>query len=94
MMEVGVLQFTLRLRGCRSLKQKRQVVRSIKERLKARYNVAVAEIDDLDVWQTGILGLTTCGNDSKRILTILQKIVDQLAAHPEAELLDHQIDLL
>ena len=94
MMEVGVLQFTVRLRGCRSLKAKRRVVRSIKDRLRARHNVAVAEVDDLDVWQIGTLGLTTCGNDSTRIVAELQKIVDQLRLHPEAELIDHQIDIL
>jgi len=94
MMEVGVLQFTLRMRSSRSLKDKRRIVRSIKDRLRSRHNVSVAEVDDLDVWQTGTLGLTTCGNDSKRIVAELQKIVDQLRMHPEAELLDHQIDIL
>lgn len=94
MMKVGILQFTVRLRGCRSLKAKRRVVKSIKERLRARYNVAVAEIDDLDVWQVGTLGLTTCGNDSTRIASILSKILDQLRSHPEAELLDHQLEIL
>ena len=94
MMEVGVLQFTIRLRGARSLKDKRRVVRSIKERLRSRYNVAVAEVDDLDVHQVGTLGLATCGNDSKRIVAQLQQIVELLRRHPEAELIDHQIDVL
>ena len=94
MMEVGVLQFTVRLPGCRSLKQKRKVIRSIKERLRARYNVSVAEVDHLDLWNSGVLGLTTCGNDSQRIVALLQKILNQLAMHPEAQLVDHQIDLL
>ncbi len=94
MMEVGVLQFTIRIRGCRSLKGKRRVVKSIKDRLRSRFNVAVAEVDNLDVWQIGTLGLTTCGNDSRRIVSELQKIVDQLRMHPEAELMDHQIDIL
>lgn len=94
MMKVGVLQFTLRLRGCRSLKAKRRVVKSIKERLRVRYNVSVAEVDDLDVYQVSTLGLTTCGNDSKRLVSEISKIVDQLRLHPEAELLDHQIDII
>lgn len=94
MMEVGVLQFTVRLRGARSLKDKRRVIRSIKERLRSRYNVSVAEVADQDVWQVGTLGLATCGNDSQRIVAELQKILDQLRAHPEAELIDHQIDIL
>ena len=94
MMEVGILQFTVRIRGSRSLKEKRRVIRSIKEKLRARYNVSVAEVDDQDLWQKGTLGLTTCGNDSKRIASELQKIVEQLRVHPEAELVDHQIEIL
>ncbi len=94
MMQVAILQFTVRLRGCRSLKGKRRVINSIKGRLRARYNVSVAEVDDLDVWQTGTLGLTTCGNDSKKLVADLQKILDQLRMHPEAELIDHQIEVL
>ena len=94
MIEIGILQFTLRLRGCRSLKGKRRIVKSIKERLKHRYNVSVAEIDDLDVWQKGTIGLTMCSNDSGHIVSEFSKIVDQLRVHPEAELVDHEIQIL
>ena len=94
MISVGILQFTVRLRGCHSLKQKRRVVKSIKDRLRARYNVSVAEIDDLDKWQVGTLGLTACSNDSKHTVAELHKILDQLRKHPEAELIDHQIEIL
>ncbi len=94
MIEVGILQFTLRLRGCRTLKDKRRIVKSIKDRLRARHNVSVAEIDDLDVYQKSTLGLTTCSNDSKMIVAELSRILDQLRMHPEAELIDHQLEIL
>ena len=94
MMEVGILQFTLRIRGSRSLKTKRKVVRSIKDRLRARHNVAVAEIDDQDLWQAATIGVTTCSNDSKRVAAELTRIVDTLRVHPDAELVDHQIEIL
>ena len=93
MLEVGVLQFTILLRSSRSLKQKRHVVKSIKDKLRARFNVAVAEVDDQDVWQKGTLGLVTCGNDSKKLRSTLDKIVMLLRLHPTAELIDWQIDL-
>jgi uncharacterized protein YlxP (DUF503 family) len=93
MLEVGVLQFTILLRSSHSLKQKRHVLKSIKDRLRARYNVAVAEVDDHDLWQKGTLGLVTCGNDAKRIRSQLDKIVMVLRLHPTAELIDWQIDL-
>ena len=94
MMEVGILQFTLRLRGCHSLKEKRHVLKSIKDRLRARFNVAVAEIDDHDLWQKGTLGLVSCGNDATRIRSLLDKIVMLLRLHPTAELIDQQIEIL
>jgi hypothetical protein len=94
MMEVGVLQFTILLRSCRSLKQKRHVIQSIKDRLRSRFNVAVAEVDDLDLWQKGTLGVVTCGNDAKRLQSNLDKILMLLRLHPTAELIDHQIDIL
>jgi len=94
MMEVGVLQFTLRLRGCRSLKEKRHVLKSIKDRLRARFNVAVAEVDDHELWQKGTLGLVTCSNDPVRVRSMLDKIVMMIRLHPTAELVDHQIDIL
>jgi uncharacterized protein YlxP (DUF503 family) len=94
MMEVGLLQFTIRLRGCHSLKEKRHVVKSIKDKLRARFNVSIAEVDDQDLWQTGVLGLAACGNDAKRIRSLLDKIVMMLRLHPTAELVDHQIDIL
>jgi hypothetical protein len=94
MMEVGVLQFTLRLRGCRSLKEKRHVLKSIKDRLRSRFNVSVAEVDDHELWQKGTLGLVTCSNDAVQIRSLLDRIVMLLRMHPKAELVDHQIEIL
>jgi uncharacterized protein len=94
MMEVGILQFTVLLRGSHSLKEKRHVLKSIKDKLRARFNVAVAEVDDHELWQKGTLGLVTCSNDAGRIRSLLDKIVMMLRLHPTAELVDHQIEIL
>ena len=94
MMEVGILQFTVYLRSCHSLKEKRHVLKSIKDKLRANWNVAVAEIDDHDLWQKGTLGVVTCANEAGVIRSLLDKIVMTLRRHPTAELLDHQIELL
>ena len=94
MMEVGILQFTIRLRGCRSLKEKRHVVKSIKDKLRARFNVAVAEVEDHELWQKGTLGVVTCSNDTTRVRSLLDKILMLVRLHPTAELVDHQVDIL
>jgi uncharacterized protein YlxP (DUF503 family) len=94
MMEVGILQFTVRLRGSHSLKEKRHVLKSIKDRLRARFNVSVAEVDDHELWQKGTVGVVTCSNDATHIRSLLDQIVMQLRLHPTAELVDHQIEIL
>jgi len=94
MMEVGILQFSVRLRGCHSLKEKRQVLKSIKDRLRARFNVSVAEVDDHELWQKGTIGVVTCSNDATHVRSLLDQIVGMLRVHPVAELLDQQIEIL
>lgn len=93
-MEVGILQFTIRLRGSHSLKEKRHVMKSIKEKLRARFNVSVAEVDDHDLWQKGTIGVVACGNDAAVLRSLLDKIVMMIRLHPTAELIDQQVEIL
>ncbi len=94
MMRIGILQFSLGIRWARTLKDKRQVVKSLKDRLRNRFNVSVAEIDDQDLPQTATLGIVMAGNDSRYINGALDKIVNILREHPDADLEDHRIEVL
>ncbi len=94
MMTVGSLEVHLRVRSSHSLKEKRRVVRSIKERVRAKWNVSVAEVDDQDLWQSIVLGFAAVGSDSEVVVGMLDEIVRQLRVHPEAELLDHRQEIL
>ena len=91
---VGILQFTLMIRGSHSLKEKRRVVRSIKDRLRHGFNVSVAEVDSLEIRNQAVLGVAMMGNDGRYIETALRKILDQLRVHAEAELVDHSLEIL
>jgi len=93
-MTVGVLRIRLGLFAARSLKDKRRVVKSLKDRLAGRHNVSVAEVDDLEHWQAATLGLAMVANESRFVESALSKIVDEIRAHPEAALLDYKIELL
>jgi uncharacterized protein YlxP (DUF503 family) len=64
-MPIGVLTLELHLPHAHSLKDKRMVVRSLKERLRARHNVAVAELDHQDLWQRSVIGVVSISNDQK-----------------------------
>lgn len=63
-MFVGVARVVLIIHSAFSLKEKRSVVQRVKERTKSKFNVAVAEVDDLDVWNRATLGLVVVSNDS------------------------------
>jgi uncharacterized protein YlxP (DUF503 family) len=92
-MVVGSVRVRLLLRESRSLKDKRQVVRSIKDRLRNEFHVSVAEVDALDNRQLIVLGLALVGRERKHVRTTLEQIVAALRSHPVAELLDHELDV-
>jgi len=93
-MIIGTLRIRLLLRQAKSLKDKRQVVRSIKDRLHNEFNVSVAEIESQDNRQLAVLGLALVTSDAHHAKTELSKIVEALRAHPVAELVDHDIDTM
>jgi uncharacterized protein len=74
MASVGVLTFELRLEHSHSLKDKRQVVKSLKDRLRARFNVAVAEIGEQEMWQRAIVAAVTISENQKTAEEALQRV--------------------
>jgi uncharacterized protein YlxP (DUF503 family) len=93
-MIVGVLRIRLGLFEARTLKDKRRVTRSLKDRLGAKHNVSIAEVDDLDHCQAATLGLAMVANESRFVESALARIVDEIRAYPHASLLDYDLELL
>lgn len=92
-MIVGTLKARLLVREARSLKDKRQVVRSIKDRLANHFNVSIAEVDELDHQQLIVLGMAMVSNEAHHVKTTLGQIVEALRSHPVAELVDFELDV-
>jgi hypothetical protein len=93
-MIVGACRIELHLAENHSLKGKRQVVKSISGRLRNQFNVAVAEVEQNDSWQTAVLGLSCVSNDSRHAHQMLEKAVDFVEGlRLDAELADYQIEL-
>ena len=92
-MTVGSLRVRLLLRESRTLKDKRQIVSSIKDKLKQRFNVSVAEVEAQDNRQMAILGFAMVGNEASHVRTTLQQIVEALRSHPVAEFIDHELEV-
>jgi uncharacterized protein YlxP (DUF503 family) len=91
-MFTGSLKVRLLVRESRSLKDKRQVVQSIKDRLRNQFNVAVAEVDALDHRQMIVLGFAMVAAEAGLVRVTLDHIVSALRSHPVAEFIDHELD--
>ena len=93
-MTVGMLQIVLHIHDCRSLKQKRMIVKKILERSKNRFNVAAAEVADNDSHTRATLAFVTVSNNQRTVNSALDKIatfVDQLFL---AQIVDERIELI
>lgn len=93
-MVIGVLQFELVIDAARSLKDKRRVVRSLKDRLHRDHLVSVAEIGALDIWNLAVMGLALVNRDSVYVHSVLDRILDKLRSLPDARLRDYSRDVL
>lgn len=93
-MIVATCTITLQLDGVFSLKDKRRILKSVLARLRQQHNLAVAEIDCQDVWQTAVIGLVTIGNDGRHLHSSLQHAVEWLASNrPDVPISDYTIEL-
>src|SRR5215472_5627497 len=93
LMIVGSLRVRLLVRESRSLKDKRQVVLSIKDRLRHRFNVSIAEVEAQDHRQLAVLGLAMVSNEASHLRIVFGEIVQALRTHPVAEFIDHEVDI-
>ena len=94
-MNVGVCRIELRLPENLSLKGKRRVLKSIVARVKNRFNVSIAEIDDQELWQLATLGICCVSNNSRYTNEVLSKVVDFVVnGRFEVEILNYEIELL
>jgi len=93
-MIVGVLQLELRIGDAMSLKDKRRVVKSLKDRIAHGHNVSIAEVAALDEHRRAILGVAMVSNDARYVEGALSKLVDFVRSVGTVDLSDYQIDLL
>ena len=90
-MYVGALRIELYMPQCQNLKEKRQVIRSIIDRTRNRFNVAVAEVDKQDLWQVSSLGIACVSNSEYAVREMLDKIDRSIRAMGKAEVLESPI---
>ena len=94
-MIVGVCRVKIRLPENSSLKGKRQVLKSIKTQARNRFDIAIAEVDDHELWQIATLGVCCLANDSRYVNEVLSKVVNFIDdGRFSIELLDYNIEII
>lgn len=76
-MVVGLLTLEVHLPYAHSLKDKRQVLRSLKDRLRSHFNVAVAEVDHQELWQRATIGVVSISNEQAHVSRLLENVEEE-----------------
>ena len=77
MIVIALLTLDIHIPHAHSLKDKRMVVRSLKDRLRAKFNVSVSEVDHQDLWQRAQVSVVTVGSDERFLQKVLQEAADE-----------------
>jgi len=93
-MHVALLQVRLHIPEASSLKEKRQVVKSILDRARHRFQVAASETDEQDVHRIAVLGFAAVSGSESHAREIMSKLLDALLTHPAARVIEHELETL
>ena len=93
-MIVGLCTVELFIPDGHSLKAKRQVLLSLKDRLRDKFNVSVAEVGEQDLWQKAVLGIACVANETAYVNQVLDQVLNQIQSVPMVEIVQSRIELL
>jgi len=93
-MVIGLLTLDLHFPGARSLKDKRQALRSLETRIRNRFNVSIAEVEHQDLWQRARLAIVTVNTDHTPLESTLQSVAGEAGSARDILLLDAQTEIL
>ena len=93
-MPVGLLTLELHIPDAQSLKDKRQVVRSLKDRLRRHFNVAVAEMEYQEVWSRSIIGVVTLSTAEQHVEESLQLVLEDASRQLGRMLVNHVVQMI
>ena len=93
-MHVGALEVRLHVPDANSLKEKRQVVKSILDRTRSRFGVAAAEIGENDVHRIAVLGFASVSGSLHHAREIVEKVLESVRIHPAARVIEFELDAI
>jgi uncharacterized protein len=92
-MLVAMCRFDLRIPGCSSLKEKRHVLKTLTASLRAKFNVAVAEVDHQDLWQRATIGVSSIAGEGYHLRRVMQQVERHIDTFPAIEVLSSDLTL-
>ncbi len=93
-MHVGLLHVSIHVPDANSLKEKRQVVKSILDRTRNRFGVAAAEVEDQELHRKAVLGFASVSGSARHAKEMVEKVLESLRTHPAARVIEHELDVL
>jgi uncharacterized protein YlxP (DUF503 family) len=91
---LGTCRIHLFIPAAGSLKAKRSVVKGLKDRIRSRFNVSVAEVEDQDLWQRAVLGVAVVSNEKRHADQVLAAVLEAVRSEPRSEVTDVQVEFL
>ena len=91
---VGLCRIELFIADSQSLKDKRQVLLSMKDRLQQKFNLSVAEVDGQDLWQKAVLAFACVANDGRYVNQVLDQALNLIRSNPAIEIVQSRVELL
>lgn len=93
-MIIGVCNIKIRIFEASSLKEKRQVIKSLIARLKSRFNISIAEVGLNDTWKTSQIGFALITNNSQHANEVISKVIYFIEGDSRVEILEQDIEIL
>ncbi len=93
-MVIGILNIKLMIRDSHSLKDKRRVIKSLKDRIRQKYNVSLSELGAQNSHKQCVLAVAMVGNERQYVNSVLSSLVNSFRQFPRVELIDYSLELI
>ncbi|MBC7528774.1 MAG: DUF503 domain-containing protein [Chthonomonadaceae bacterium] len=93
-MHIGTLTVILYLHDTSSLKDKRQIIKSLVETTRQKFNIAIAEVDDLDLWGKATIGIVSVSNEKAHANRVLDKVLEAFESNPRFEVGETALEMI
>lgn len=94
-MVIGIVRIDLYMNDNRSLKEKRQTVKSLIHRVQSRFtNVSISEVDSLDLWQKATIGIAFVGNETRFVNSVLDQVTDFIGSTGLVEMGRRELEII